>query len=550
MLDSVKIYAARKIITLNPDCPEATHVVISEGKILAIGRLKDIAAWDLPIDEQFSDKVLIPGFVEAHGHAMCGETWRYTYLGYDQQFDPNGKRWSGITNQQQAINRLKTAEAALSDPLTPLIAWQYDPICWLDKQHLLDRWALDQVSTTRPILVMHASGHIINVNSKLLSLANLNECLCIEGLMRDDQGRLTGELRDLATQFAALRAVGNPLCGEVDSNILEQYAKLATNAGVTTASELYASLDEDSLNSYKTVTSRKDFPLRLYTAQNAETLSITQGLERLSQARQHCHEKLYIGSCKLIVDGSIQSFTARLAWPGYHNGEPNGAWKQAPQTMQQMICDYHKAGVQLHIHVNGDQAIELVLDILEDVLSQYPRPDHRHTLQHCQMASEAQYRRIAKLGLCVNLFSNHIYYWGDQHKTLTMGPTRAQRMNAAASALKHQVPMAIHSDTPVTPLNPLFSAWCATNRISRSGVVHGEAQKITSLQALHALTLGAAYTLKLDHLIGSIEVGKMADFAVLDENPLEVDTLSLKTINVWGTIVSGTAHRAAQNTAS
>jgi predicted amidohydrolase YtcJ len=547
MQDSTKVFVAKKIITLNPDCPTATHVVVREGKILAFGTLKEISDWNLPIDEQFSDKILMPGFVEAHGHAMCGETWRYTYLGYDQQFDPDGKSWSGITNQQQAIKRLRAAEAELSGTQTPLIAWQYDPIFWQDKQHLLDRWALDQVSTTRPILVMHASGHIINVNSKLLSLANLDEQLSIEGLMRDNQGRITGELRDLATQFAVLRATGNPLFGEADLGILKQYAKLAINVGVTTASELYASLDDDSLASYKTASTSKDFPLRFYTAQNAETLTIDQGLKRLNDAQKHCNEKLYIGSCKLIVDGSIQSFTARLAWPGYHNGAPNGEWKQAPQTMHKMIHDYHKAGVQLHIHVNGDQAIELVLDILEEVLSQYPRADHRHTLQHCQLASEAQYRRIAKLGLCVNLFSNHLYYWGDQHKALTMGPSRVKRMNAAASALKHHVPLAIHSDAPVTPLNPLFSAWCATNRISRSGVVHGEEQKISVLQALHALTLGAAYTLKLDHLVGSIEVGKFADFAVLDEDPLEVGSMSIKDIKVWGTIVSGITHKAAQS---
>ena len=546
MLKTAKIFAARKILTLNPDCPSATHVVVDEGKIVALGSEQDMSSWDLPIDDQFIDNILMPGFVEAHAHVMCAEVWRYTYLGYDQQFDPAGCSWSGITDQQQAIDRLKVAERELNDPQTPLIAWQYDPIFWQDQHKLLDRWALDQVSTTRPVLVMHASGHIINVNSTLLNLANLNEDLDIEGLMRDSHGKLTGELRDLATQFAVLRATGNPLFGEADLGILEQYAKLATNVGVTTASELYASLDDDSLASYKTASNNKHFPLRFYTAQNAETLSIEQGLERLNNAQKHCNEKLYIGSCKLIVDGSIQSFTARLAWPGYHNGAANGAWKQAPQTMHKMIHDYHKAGVQLHIHVNGDQAIELVLDILEEVLSQYPRADHRHTLQHCQLASEAQYRRIAKLGLCVNLFSNHLYYWGDQHKALTVGPSRVQHMNAAASALKHKVPLAIHSDAPVTPLNPLFTAWCATNRISRSGAVYGEAQKITVLQALHALTLGAAYTLKLDHLVGSIEVGKFADFAVLDEDPLEVGCMSIKDINVWGTVVSGIAHKAAQ----
>ncbi|MFT5706866.1 MAG: putative amidohydrolase YtcJ [Oceanospirillaceae bacterium] len=547
MSNTAKIYVARSIITLNPDCPEVTHVAVSEGKILALGTLEELAGLNLPIDEKFSDKVLMPGFVEAHGHAICGESWRYSYLGFDQQYDPSGNCWPGIVNQQQAINRLQAAQEKLADADTGLIAWHYDPIFWADQNKLLDRHALDLVSKTRPIMVMHASGHIINVNSKLLEMANLDESLPIEGLMRDEQGYLSGELRDLATQFAVLRVLGNPLIGEVDLDILQQYAKLATNVGVTTASELYASFDDDSLSSYRAATALANYSLRLYAAQNAETLSINQGLEKLQQAQLYSNEKLYLGSCKLIVDGSIQSFTARLSWPGYHNGVANGAWKQAPQKMRQMIREYHRAGVQLHIHVNGDQAIELVLDILEEVLAEYPRADHRHTLQHCQLASEAQFRRIAKLGLCVNLFSNHLYYWADQHCALTVGPSRVKRMNAAGSALQHNVPLAIHSDTPVTPLNPLFSAWCAVNRISRSGKVYGKEQKISVLQALHALTLGAAYTLKLDHLVGSIEVGKYADFAVLEDNPLQVDSKAIKDIKVWGTILSGVAHQGAQN---
>ncbi|MFT5721052.1 MAG: putative amidohydrolase YtcJ [Motiliproteus sp.] len=545
MSNQVTIFLAKKIVTLNSDCTEATHVAVQDGKILALGSAADVQRWNIPVDDRFANKILLPGFVEGHGHAMAGESWRYIYLGYDDQLDPNGKCWSGIKNQSQALERLQQAQLQLDDPHEPLIAWHYDPIFWRDRTALLDRQALDLVSTQRPILVMHASGHVLNVNSKLLDLANLDETLDLDGLIRDNLGKLTGELRDLATQFAALRAVGNPLIGEVDVDILQQYAKLACNAGVTTTSELYASLDEHSLHSYIQASSDENFAVRLYAAQNAETLSIEQGLKRLEIAVGHNTDKLFLGSCKLIVDGSIQSFTARLAWPGYHCGVANGQWKQPPQKMEQMIREYHRAGVQLHIHVNGDQATELVLEILERVLSEQPRADHRHTLQHCQMASEAQYRRMATLGLCVNLFSNHLYYWADQHRELTVGPDRVARLNAAASALRHGVPLAIHSDTPVTPLSPLFSAWCAVNRKSRSGVVHGEEQKITVLQALRALTIGAAYTLRLDHLIGSIEVGKFADFAVLEQNPFDVAQDALKDIAVWGTVLSGVVHQSS-----
>ena len=110
-----------------------------------------------------------------------------------------------------------------------------------------------------------------------------------------------------------------------------------------------------------------------------------------------------------------------------------------------------------------------------------PRADHRHTLQHCQMADAAQFRRMAALGLCANLFANHLCYWGDAHYAMTMGPDRAERMDACATALAHGVPLAIHSDAPVTPLGPLFTAWCAVNRLTPTGRVLGERERISAL---------------------------------------------------------------------
>jgi len=112
-------------------------------------------------------------------------------------------------------------------------------------------------------------------------------------------------------------------------------------------------------------------------------------------------------------------------------------------------------------------------------------------------------------------------------------------MNACATALSDGVPLAIHSDAPVTPLDPLFTAWCATNRETATGRVLGPQERISAADALRAVTLGAAYTLKLDHEIGSIECGKRADFAVLEDDPMEVDPTQLKDVRVWGTIQNG-----------
>lgn len=139
----------------------------------------------------------------------------------------------------------------------------------------------------------------------------------------------------------------------------------------------------------------------------------------------------------------------------------------------------------------------------------------------------------------MNLFSNHIWYFGDQHAAQTIGEDRATRMNAARAALDAGVPVALHSDAPITAMAPLFTAWCAVNRQTMTGRILGEAQRITVEEALYAITLGAAYTLKLDGEIGSIETGKIADFAILGDDPTAVDPMALKDVPVLGTVSGG-----------
>ena len=245
-----------------------------------------------------------------------------------------------------------------------------------------------------------------------------------------------------------------------------------------------------------------------------------------------------------MTDGSIQGFSGRLKWPGYIGGQPNGIWNIGPDELFETLHAYHAAGLQCHIHTNGDEASEVAIEAVEAALARSPRWDHRHTLQHCQMADAAQFRRMARLGICANLFANHIYYWGEEHAARTMGPDKARRLDACATALREGVALAMHSDAPVTPMAPLFTAWCAVNRITAGGRVLGPEERIPVAAALRAITLGAAYTLKLDGEIGSIEVGKRADFCILGQDPEAVAPEALKDVPVKGTVVGGIPHTA------
>lgn len=314
---------------------------------------------------------------------------------------------------------------------------------------------------------------------------------------------------------------------------------------MTTITDLHNDLVDSTVALYKEATRQPDFGVRLVPALASVSNPPEQAVAKIAALRETNNDKLHYGIVKLVVDGSIQGFTARLRWPGYHNGAANGLWYIAPEELPRLVDIYHKAGIQLHIHTNGDEATELALDAIEAAQTAMPRLDHRHTLQHCQMADAALFRRMKALGVCANLFANHIYYWGDAHYELTMGPERAARLDATGTAQRIGVSFAIHSDAPVTPLGPLFTAWCAVNRTSSSGRNLGrETEGLTVEQALAAITIGAAYTLKMDGVVGSIECGKYADFAVLEDDPLAVAPEKLKDIGVWGTVVGGQVKKA------
>ena len=535
----VQVLVAKKILTMNPARPYATHVAIRDGRILSVGNGDEVKQWgDAEIVDKFRDKVLMPGLVEGHCHLMEGAMWDAVYVGYHDRRGPDGVRCPGLQTLDAVIARLKAAHDEMTDGQAPLLAWGFDPIFFGTKR--LSVRELDTVCAQRPIVILHASVHLMNVNSPMLTLAGIDSETDIDGIGKDADGKPTGELQEFAAMFPVYRLIGGGLsiAASEKKEAIWNFGRVAQLAGVTTATDLVNDFSERGNQNLRDVTNDPAYPLRIVPA-FAPQRCPEGGPQRVLSAIGGNTEKLRFGPVKFIVDGSIQGFTARLKWPGYLNGKPNGLWLIPPSQFVEVFAPFHEAGLQLHIHTNGDEATELVLDALEKILDRCPRHDHRHTLQHCQMADASQLARAAKLGLCINFFSNHLYYWGDAHYEQTMGADRANRMNAAESARRLGIPFAFHSDAPITPLNPLFTAWCASQRETSSGRVLGASERVPVADALRAITLGAAYTLRMDHLVGSIEVGKFADFAVLEEDPSEVAPERLKDLDVWGTVLGG-----------
>lgn len=344
-----------------------------------------------------------------------------------------------------------------------------------------------------------------------------------------------------------LRHVSNAgLLSPLDDAGLRAFGSICRLQGVTTATDLVNRLGPRDLDVLRRNTDDDGFPVRILPAFQGYhgSRGAAEGAAYVQSLIPTSTDRLRFGLVKMMLDGSIQGYSARLRWPGYVNGAPNGIWVTAPSQYEADFEVYHRAGLTIHTHTNGDEASLAAIDAVQRVLARAPRPGHRHTLQHGQMIDRPMFDRMAQLGLCANLFANHLWYWGDQHHDMTMGPDRAHRLDDCRAALDAGVHLAIHSDAPVTPLAPLFTAWCAANRVTPSGRVLGPSQRLRLDEALHAITLGPAWTLGLDHEIGSIEVGKRADFAVLHDDPLAIDPMALKDVRVWGTVLSGRVHPA------
>lgn len=545
-----KVYSCRKILTIDTSKPIATHVAMRDGRILAVGDLEQMQSiGKFELDDTFAHHVLIPGLVEGHCHLKEGDMWRMAYLGWFDRQDPKGKIWTGLRSMNAVVDRLRMIEAdmrsqGLPDD-TPLLAWGFDPIYFGGDRMTVEH--LDSVSTQRPIVVSHANGHLMNVNSATLKKAGITRETDIDGVVKFANGEPNGELHEPAAMFPVVRCIPNAgLLNPMTSEGMENFAAIARNNGVTTATDMVNPLGDEECSLLEAICQSENYCVRLMPAFQAfhGALRAADGVAHVKRLMQRNTDRLRYGLVKFLLDGSIQGFTARLKQPGYHNGAPNGLWVTAPSQYAQDLETYHRAGLTLHTHTNGDEASELAIEAAERISAQYPRSGFRHTLQHGQMIDSAQFARMAKLGMGANLFANHIWYWGDQHYEKTMGPERAERLDACGSALKAGVPLAIHSDAPVTPLAPLFTAWCAVNRLTPSGRVLGADERISVPQALHAITMGAAWTVGLEQEIGSISVGKRADFCVLEEDPLTTDPKKLKDIPIWGTVLSGREFRA------
>ena len=543
------VFSARKIITLDPSVESATHVAVRDGIIIEIGNLDDCAAWGTyTLDDRFGGSVLIPGLIESHAHLLDGLLWdKAAYVGPVDRHDPAGKLRRGIRNVADLVRRLKEIEAGMKDPGQPLIGWGVDPSL-NDPIEAITRHDLDRVSATRPIFLLHASCHIAYVNSATLEVANY-AAIDVPGVTRDDAGQPTGELLEMAAMMAAIKTVASDMIGgSTDAAQFYNFARVAQARGATTIVDGGGSsyFDPAFLEAALAATGAADFPARIGAHNNGITVPTADEMIRFARSlKGKGNDKLVFQGIKIVLDGSNQGYTGRLRPPCYLASGANGLWNRGPEEVKALVPVLHDAGLQVVAHCNADQAAELFIEAVAIAQAKTPRFDHRHFIVHGQLLDESLMRRMAALGIHVTFFSNHLYYWGEFHRAHTLGAFRAAAMNPAATALRLGLVASAHSDTPVSPVDPLFTLWCAANRVTATGRVLGASERVGAYDALRMMTFNAAWLLHLDHEIGSIRVGKRADFAALGEDPLAIDPMGLRDIPVLGTIVGGRVYGTA-----
>jgi predicted amidohydrolase YtcJ len=544
------IFTARNIVTMNPANPEAQAVAVRDGRIICVGTVEECQSWgEATVDDRFADHVLVPGFVEAHGHTMDSASELMPYVGYHPYPLSDGSSTPAIRGYDELIARLKAEDAKLPAG-EPLVANGFDPIYFPDLPRL-SRRELDKVSTDRPVFVRHASGHLATVNTALLEAEAITTDSPTPGIGKDPDGTLNGELQEAPAMMLAKAAFAKMMAAGLGPTPIQIHAAMCRNAGVTTSTELVGMLllDESQVKVWQDTVNDAAFPARmvLYNLPTmpGSTADYDAVAENAVKLREIETDKLRAPGIKLVADGSIQGWTAVMMEPGYYTGEDHGLLQFSPEDLLAAVKAFHARKLNVHCHCNGNGAGQIFVDAVEEVLRGDAWLDHRHVLQHSQTTTAAQYRKMGRLGICANIFTNHIWYWGDQHFEQTMGPERTRGMWACRTALDNNVPLSFHTDSGVTPIGHLMTMWCAVNRLTPSGRVLGEYEKITPYEALHAATIGGAFQLHMDHEVGSIEAGKFADFAVLADSPLDVDPLGIRDIAVWGTVVGGVPFEAA-----
>ena len=548
-MSDITVFPARKIVTMDPGRPVASAVAVRDGRILSVGTIESMQPWlrryEYSVDDTFADKVVLPGFIDPHTH--LSQSGAYMFLNYVGPIpSPGPDRINPALPTRDAVfARLRELHVSMRDARETLFAWGFDPA--MQGGHL-HRDELDQISAERPVALLSYAPHFVYANSAMLKLLGADESLQIHGVGRDADGRLNGRFVEIeALNYALAPVRGHFVRADQNELGFRRMGEVARRAGITTTADmLFGGRNfEHEWRVQQAVVNDPSFPLRMVLVPYEG--AIRKRFERdapglIAELDARSSDKLRFHGVKFFSDGSYPAMSLRVRPPGYLDGG-NGlrgdiAWNELAERM----LPFWKAGVQIHAHANGDEAIDAVLDALAKLQSIQPRFDHRLTIEHYCISTPDQARRLKALGGLASVNCYFVHFRSQIHNEHAFGPDRAEATARLASLEREGVPFALHSDFSlvVAPIDPLLAVWIAVNRIAADGVtVQAPGERIGVERALRAITIDAAYVLGLERELGSLEVGKLADFTVLEDDPTAVESSAIRDIGVWGTVLGG-----------
>jgi predicted amidohydrolase YtcJ len=452
---------------------------------------------------ELGDRALLPGFIDAHGH-FSGVS-RYAAL-LDLSSPPVG----GVTSIEDIVRALRLRIEQEQTPAGDLVfGFGYDDSLLAEGRHP-NRDDLDRASTNHPIVVRHVSGHLLAANSMALDQA---------GLSSSTQNPEGGIIRR--------RAGSNEPDGVMEETAMGAFPGSTGNMGP----EILSRLRREAIDIYAG-----------YGITTIQDANISTAYADLMRAEAEA-EPYAVDRVKFTLDGSPQGRTAWMSQP-YTEGPPGQSSdyvaypSYSPEAYKARMPDLLARGVPVLAHANGDAAIQLMIEGIKEAVTGNTLPDHRTVAIHAQLARPDQLEQFKELGIVPSYYAAHPYFWGDWHR-LSFGEQRASFISPVKATAELGIPFTVHNDSPVVPPDIMRLVSITVNRLTRSGYVLGPDQRASIMEALYAVTQGAAYQYFEEDEKGSITVGKRADLVILEQNPVTADPLGLEDIAIVETFARG-----------
>jgi hypothetical protein len=548
----ITVFTAKKLVTMDPGWPEATAVAVADGKILSVGvTFDDLKPWldkyPYEVDDRFKDKVIYPGFVEAHTHPVMGSlAVSRPSLSFFPMRNPYGDDIPAVATKEEAIARLKSYVAA-AKPGETLLTWGYDVVAM--GGDLPTASELDGITTTVPLIIWDASEHYAFANGAALKKYNITDDMVAKtiGAGRNPDGSSNGQF--LGTDAARLilpQVIAEQMAPDVAIKNLKYLAALMQQAGVTTLGDLFfggVNIELETLLSQKFFNSPASVA-RVVHVPDGYTYAQAYGdnaVSKVIELKSHSTDLAMVNGVKFYADDAFVPLSMQLLWPGYiEPGQYKGLFMySSKQAFIDAMRPWWNAGFNVHVHANGSGGNQVTLDALQALQDEKPRFNHRFTFEHFGISTVAQGRQVKALGALVSTNPYYVYERADlnaQH----IGTDRASLASRMSSLIDQDVVVSLHSDTPVGIPSPLLEVWVAVNRIGAlSNKTHAPAERVDVARAMKMITIDAAYTIGVEDKVGTIETGKFADFAVLEDDPQTVDPMKIKDIGVVATILGG-----------